>query len=87
MAAAFFFIMTYEGLNIHSAWTGSPVYSEDPYFLRNIQLFSFVLLNISVVMLYRKIKTMHYWLPSLSIALLMLPLLITSFLPYTLNPV
>lgn len=87
MAAAFFFIMTYEGLNIHSAWTGLPVFAAEPDFLRDIQLFSFVLLNISVVMLYRKIKTMHYWLPLLSVALLMLPLMLSSFLPFTLDPV
>lgn len=87
MAAAFFFIMTYEGLNIHSAWTGLPVFSAEPDFLRDIQLFSFVLLNISVVMLYRKIKTMHYWLPLLSVALLMLPLMLSSFLPFTLDPI
>lgn len=85
MAAAFFFIMTYEGLNIHSAWTGKSVFPPESDILRFIQLFSFVLLNISVVMLYRKIKTMHYWLPLLSAALLMLPLILPSFLPYTLD--
>ncbi|AYB43114.1 GGDEF domain-containing protein [Paenibacillus lautus] len=87
MAAAFFFIMTYEGLNIHSAWTGKPVFSPESDVLRFIQLFSFVLLNISVVMLYRKIRTMHYWLPLLSAALLMLPFMLPSFLPYTLDPI
>ncbi|MGG3282311.1 GGDEF domain-containing protein [Paenibacillus solani] len=87
MAAAFFFIMTYEGLNIHSAWTGLSVFAAEPDILRNIQLFSFVLLNISVVMLYRKIKTMQYWLPLLSVALLMLPLMLASFLPFTLDPI
>lgn len=87
MAAAFFFIMTYEGLNIHSAWTGKPVFSPESDVLRFIQLFSFVLLNVSVVMLYRKIKTMHYWLPLLSAALLMLPLILPSFLPNTLDPI
>ena len=38
-------------------------------------------------MLYRKIKTMHYWLPLLSALLLMLPLILPSFLPYTLDPI
>lgn len=87
MAAAFFFIMTYESLNIHSAWTGKSVFPPESDILRFIQLFSFVLLNVSVVMLYRKIKTMHYWLPLLSAALLMLPLILPSFLPYTLDPI
>ncbi len=87
MAAAFLFIMTYEGLNIHSALTGMPFFSPESDILRFIQLFSFVLLNVSVVMLYRKIKTMHYWLPMLSAALLMLPLILPSFLPFTLDPI
>lgn len=87
MAAAFLFIMTYEGLNIHSALTGMPVFSPESDILRFIQLFSFVLLNVSVVMLYRKIKTMHYWLPLLSAALLVLPLILPSFLPFTLDPI
>ncbi|MBT2762207.1 GGDEF domain-containing protein [Paenibacillus sp. ISL-20] len=84
MAAAFFFIMTYEGLNIHSAWSGKSVFSPESDVLRFIQPFSFVLLNVSIVMLYRRVKTMHYWLPLLSAALLMLPLILPSFLPYTL---
>lgn len=87
MAAAFFFIMTYEGLNIHSALTGMPVFSPESDILRFIQPFSFVLLNVSVVMLYRKIKTMHYWLPLLSAATLMLPLILPPFLPFTLDPI
>jgi len=87
MAAAFSFIMTHEGLNIHSAWIGIVDFSPEPVVLRIIRLFSFVLLNMSVVMLYRKIKTMHYWLPLLTAALLLLPLLLPSFLPFTIDPV
>ncbi|ANY75122.1 GGDEF domain-containing protein [Paenibacillus ihbetae] len=87
MAAAFSFIMTHEGLNIHSAWIGIVDFSPEPIVLRIIRLFSFVLLNMSVVMLYRKIKTMHYWLPLLTAALLLLPLLLPSFLPFTIDPV
>lgn len=87
MAAAFSFIMTHEGLNIHSAWIGIVDFSPEPIVLRIIRLFSFVLLNMSVVMLYRKIKTMHYWLPLLTAALLLLPLILPSFLSFTIDPV
>ncbi|GIO91151.1 GGDEF domain-containing protein [Paenibacillus lactis] len=87
MAAAFSFIMTHEGLNIHSAWIGIVDFSPEPIELRIIRLFSFVLLNMSVVMLYRKIKTMHYWLPLLTAALLLLPLILPSFLSFTIDPV
>lgn len=87
MAAAFSFIMTHEGLNIHSAWIGIVDFSPEPIVLRIIRLFSFVLLNMSVVMLYRKIKTMHYWLPLLTAALLLLPLILPSILSFTIDPV
>ncbi|GAB6926385.1 hypothetical protein JCM10914A_03680 [Paenibacillus sp. JCM 10914] len=86
MAAAFFFIMTYEGLNIHSALTGTSVFSLEMDIVRIMHLFSFVLLNISILMLYRKLKTLHYWLPLLSAVLLVLPLILPAFLPFTIQP-
>lgn len=77
MAAAFFFIMTYEGLNIHQAFTGLAFFEPVS---RPLQLFSFVLLNISVLMLYRRVRQARFLLPALSAVLLMLPLLLPDHL-------
>lgn len=76
MAAAFFFIMTYEGLNIHQAFSGKVIFDAG---LRPLQLFSFVLLNMSVLLLYRRVRRARYWLPILASAILGLPLFFIEY--------
>ncbi|NMO95352.1 GGDEF domain-containing protein [Paenibacillus lemnae] len=72
MAAAFSLIMTYEGLNIHPLFSQSLLlHSQDVY--RPIQLFSFVLLNAAVFLLYRRMRRMHYILILVAGILLGLP--------------
>lgn len=79
MAAAFFFIMTYESLNIHQAFSGQAIFEAAT---RPIQLYSFVLLNMSVLLLYRRVRQARYWLPVLTASLLTVPIL----LPDNTNP-
>ncbi|WP_054958015.1 GGDEF domain-containing protein [Paenibacillus dakarensis] len=79
MAAAFFFIMTYESLNIHQAFSGQALFKD---WLRPLQLYSFVLLNLSVLMLYRRVRQARSRLAALSGVLLTIPLLI----PDSANP-
>lgn len=80
MAAAFFFIMTYEGLNIHQAFTGQAFFEAGS---RPLQLYSFVLLNMSVLLLYRRVQQARYWVPVIAASGLTLPLL----LPQHLSPI
>lgn len=73
MAAAFFFIMTYESLNIHQAFSGQVIFEAAT---RPLQLYSFVLLNMSVLLLYRRVRQARYWLPVLTASLLTVPILL-----------
>lgn len=76
MAAAFFFIMTYESLNIHQAFSGQAILEAAT---RPLQLYSFVLLNMSVLLLYRRIRQVRYWLPAITASLLTAPILLPDF--------
>ncbi|WP_422657635.1 GGDEF domain-containing protein [Paenibacillus sp. EC2-1] len=76
MAAAFFFIMTYESLNIHQAFSGQAILEAAT---RPLQLYSFVLLNMSVLLLYRRIRQVRYWLPAITASLLTIPILLPDF--------
>lgn len=87
MAAAFFFIMTYEGLNIHSALGADPIYTVNSAVPQALQLLSFALLNTAVVLLYRKMKKRHFWLPATFLALLLLLLILPSRLPFYVDPI
>ncbi|MGM1046949.1 MAG: GGDEF domain-containing protein [Bacillota bacterium] len=82
MAAAFFFIMTYESLNIHQAFSGR-AWQPSGTGMRSLQLFSFILLNLSVLLLYRRTRKVHYGLPAITAVMLLTPL----FLPSSINPV
>lgn len=81
MAAAFFFIMTYEGLNIHQSFSGQTLLPSLKA-MRPLQLFSFVLLNLSVLLLYRRVRRVHYGMTAIAAILLIAPL----FLPPDINP-
>lgn len=81
MAVAFSFIMTYAGLNIHQTFSEQPLLPSQEY-IRPLQLFSFVLLNLSVLLLYRRVRKSDYGLIAISAILLAFPL----FLPPSVNP-
>lgn len=81
MAAAFFFIMTYEGLNIHQSFSGQTLLPSLEA-MRPLQLFSFALLNLSVLLLYRRIRRSYYGMTVIAAVLLIAPL----FLPPDVNP-
>lgn len=76
MIAAFVFIMTYEGFNIHYAFTDlaeSPSYLS---WLPWLQSVSFILLNTSIYLLYRRLKRKGYLLLGAALLLSAVPLLV-----------
>ncbi|WP_235439921.1 GGDEF domain-containing protein [Paenibacillus sp. DMB20] len=81
MAAAFFFIMTYEGLNIHQSFSGQTLLPNLEA-MRPLQLFSLVLLNLSVLLLYRRVRRAYYGMTAIAAVLLIVPL----FLPPDISP-
>ncbi|QCT03454.1 diguanylate cyclase [Paenibacillus algicola] len=77
MAAAFFFIMTYEGLNIHLLLSGEPLlHTQDVY--RPLQLFSLVLLNLAVLLLYHRMRRLYYGFIFICGTLLLIPVLLQA---------
>lgn len=72
MVLAFLFIMTYEGLNIHFNLSSGG--SEFSIWSARMQVFSFLLLNVSVFLLYRKMNRRAYILLGFMIFLFLVPL-------------
>ncbi|MEK3734323.1 GGDEF domain-containing protein [Paenibacillus sp. FSL M8-0334] len=86
MAAAFFFIMTYEGLNIHSALGTAPALGATSATPQALQLFSFALLNTAVLLLYRRMKKRHFWMPLLFTLAILALLILPAVLPFPVDP-
>lgn len=78
MVTAFLFIMTYESLNIHFAFSNNPGRSFE--WAADIRIISFLLLNISVYQLYRRMNKAAYTIFSAMLLLFLLPLL-SAFFP------
>lgn len=78
MVTAFLFIMTYESLNIHFAFSNHPGRSFE--WAADIRIISFLLLNISVYQLYRRMNKAAYAIFSAMLLLFLLPLL-SAFFP------
>ncbi|OAB32853.1 diguanylate cyclase [Paenibacillus glacialis] len=72
MVLAFLFIMTYEGMNIHFYLSHEkPEYSIWP---ARMQVFSFLILNVSVYLLYRKMNKKTNVILGLMLLLFLLPI-------------
>ncbi|GIO30227.1 hypothetical protein J2TS6_13680 [Paenibacillus albilobatus] len=74
MIIAFLFIMTYEGLNIHFAFWPAPGRSGSYSWIADLQIFSFLLLNLSVLQLYRRMGRASYVLFAVLAILFFVPL-------------
>ncbi|WP_237391689.1 GGDEF domain-containing protein [Paenibacillus dendrobii] len=80
MVTAFLFIMTYESLNIHFAFSpdrnhGSGIWAAD------LQIFSFLLLNLSVYQLYRRMNRASYTVFAVLTLLFLVPVS-SAFIPF-----
>ncbi len=72
MVLAFLFIMTYEGMNIH--FNLSYEKPENSIWSARMQVFSFLILNVSVYLLYRKMSKKAYVILGFMFFLFLLPL-------------
>ncbi|MCJ8010392.1 GGDEF domain-containing protein [Paenibacillus sp. KQZ6P-2] len=80
MVTAFLFIMTYEGLNIHFAF--SPTKDASSYsWIHDLQIFSFLLLNLSVYQLYKRMNKASYIVFGVLALLFPVPL-ISAVIPF-----
>ncbi|WP_324607711.1 GGDEF domain-containing protein [Paenibacillus sp. IHBB 10380] len=82
MIIAFLFIMAYEGLNIHFTLSQGIQPVNDHLWTPRLQVFSFLLLNVSIYQLYRRVRIKGYLLLGLMIFLLMVPIFTKSLLPF-----
>ncbi|WP_438349787.1 GGDEF domain-containing protein [Paenibacillus sp. FA6] len=82
MVLAFLFIMAYEGMNIHFNLTDRDAVYRSSLWSMRMQVFSFLLLNASVYLLYRKMNKVGYILLSLMILLFLVPLFPLGFPPF-----
>ncbi|GIO62652.1 GGDEF domain-containing protein [Paenibacillus cineris] len=80
MVAAFLFIMAYEGVNIHFAFSGSPRQGSYPEGADWLQAFSFLLLNFAVYQLYHRMNRRLRVLLIVMALLYVVPLLSPGFL-------
>ncbi|GIO69049.1 GGDEF domain-containing protein [Paenibacillus cookii] len=81
MIVAFLFIMTYEGLNIHFALSPAGSRSGSYSRIADLQIFSFLLLNLAVFQLYRRMSRSSTLIFA-SLALLFLVPLVSYVLPF-----
>jgi len=81
MVTAFLFIMTYESLNIHFAFSQAKDPAGDFGWTAYLQTFSFLLLNLSVYQLYRRMSKASYTIFAILILLLLVPL-IADIIPF-----
>ncbi|WP_339321548.1 GGDEF domain-containing protein [Paenibacillus sp. FSL W8-0194] len=81
MIVAFLFIMTYEGLNIHFALSPASSRSGSYSRIADLQIFSFLLLNLAVFQLYRRMSRSSYLIFA-SLALLFLVPLVSYVMPF-----
>ncbi|AOZ93995.1 sensor domain-containing diguanylate cyclase [Paenibacillus crassostreae] len=80
MVFAFLFIIAYEGMNIHYLSKGNTLSSSTLWSTR-LQVFSFLLLNTSVYLLYKKITKRGYALLGFMLLLFLVPLFLTNYTP------
>ncbi|OZB96780.1 GGDEF domain-containing protein [Paenibacillus sp. XY044] len=80
MVAAFLFIMAYEGVNIHFAFSESPRQGIYPEWADWLQAFSFLLLNFAVYQLYHRMNRRLQALLIVMACLYIVPLLSPGFL-------
>lgn len=83
MVAAFLFIMAYEGVNIHFAFSGSLRQGSYPEGADWLQAFSFLLLNFAVYQLYHRMNRRLRVLLIVMALLYVVPLLSPGFLEGT----
>ncbi|BFH64209.1 GGDEF domain-containing protein [Paenibacillus azoreducens] len=81
MIAAFLFIMTYEGLNIHFTLSQTKPDGSSYPLAADLQVFSFLLLNLAVYQLYRRMNKTSYAVFSVLVLLFPVPL-ISAVLPF-----
>jgi two-component system cell cycle response regulator len=82
MVIAFLFIMAYEGMNIHFNLSKEVEVYNYPLWSMRTQGFSFLLINASVYLLYRKMNKVGYTLLGVMMLLFLIPLFITGFPPF-----
>ena len=76
MVLAFLFIMTYEGMNIH--FNLSHNNQEQSIWSARMQVFSFLILNVSVYLLYRKMSKKAYLILGFMFLLFLVPFFSSS---------